>query len=84
MVPVLVGGRPAEWRRNVAEAGLTSPLVVEQRARVRDWLAGPAQNGPVTVLVLPGVNDGRPVLLRRGLDNGIDFAGHLALDAYPR
>ncbi len=84
VVPVLVGGRPAEWRRNVAEAGLTNPLVVEQSARVRDWLAGPAQNGPVTVLVLPGVNDGRPVLLRRGLDNGIDFAGHLALDAYPR
>lgn len=83
IVPVLVGGQPERWRRQVAEAGLEDPLVVEQSGRVRDWLAGPAKNGPVTLLLLPGVNEGRPVLLRSGLDNGIDFAGHLALDAYP-
>jgi hypothetical protein len=83
IVAVLVGGQPGEWRRKAAEAGLRDPLIVENGGRIGAWLAGPAQNGPVTFLLLPGEKEGRPVLLRRGLDNGIDFAVHLALDAYP-
>lgn len=81
IVPVLVGGQPEPWRRQVADLGLAGSLVVEQSPKVRAWLAGPAQNGPVTALILPGKEQGRTVLLRKGLDNGIDFAVHLALDS---
>ncbi len=83
IVPVLVGGTPGEWRRKLEEVGLEDPLIIENGGPIGDWLAGPAKNGPVTCLLLSGVNGGQPVLLRSGLDNGIDFAVHLALDAYP-
>lgn len=82
IVPVLVGGDVAEWRRKVADVGLAGSLMVDKSSALRQWLAGPGKNGPVTALYLPGAEEGRPVLLRTGLDNGMDFSVHLALDLY--
>lgn len=83
VIPVLAGSSAsAPWQDRLAAAGLPRTLYRTESPRLDRWLAGPAAHGPVTVLVLAGVNEGRPVLLRSGLDNGIDFSVHLALDSY--
>ena len=84
VVPVMAGSGAAEpWRAKLIAAGLPGTLYRSGSRDLDAWLAGPAAHGPVTMLVLPGIAGGRPVLLRSGLDNGIDFSVHLALDAYP-
>ncbi len=80
VVPVFAGAAAGQWREKLVAAGLPGTLYKQEGTALLNWLAGPANHGPVTMLILPEVNNGRPVLLRSGLDNGVDFSVHLALD----
>jgi len=66
------------------DAGLSGGMNRECSSELFDWLSVAADHGPVVMLFLPGVNDGKPVLMRSGLDNGIDFSVHLALDIFSK
>ncbi len=83
VIPVLAGdSSPAAWRKKLTSAALPGTLYQPRCSVLNRWLADEAKHGPVTLLVLPEINDGLPVLLRSGLDNGIDFSVHLALDSH--
>ena len=82
VVPVLSSGNAGLWREKLKDAGLPGTLYLANSLEMLSWLSGPGNHGPVVMLVLPEANHGRPVLLRSGLDNGIDFSVHLALDLY--
>ena len=82
VIPVMKSGAEATWLSQLTEAGLPGRVYQDIGGQLFDWLAGPADHGPVVMLILPGINEGRPVLLRSGLDNGIDFSVHLALDLF--
>ena len=82
VIPVFGSGLAGPWQEKLVEAGLPDTIYREGGSALFEWLAGAANHGPVTMLILPGVNEGRPVLLRSGLDNGVDFSVHLALDAH--
>ncbi len=83
VVPVLTGSSAAgPWQSKLAEVGLEGTLHRSNNLALDRWLANSANHGPVTMLILPDSNDGQPILLRSGLDNGIDFSVHLALDSY--
>ncbi|MBU8869373.1 MAG: hypothetical protein KOO60_00735 [Gemmatimonadales bacterium] len=85
VIPVLVGPEAlAPWSEKLMEVGLPGILYRPGHEAMDRWLADTADHGPVTLLILPGINDNRPVLLRSGLDNGIDFSVHLALDSHGR
>ena len=82
VIPVLTGKTAAgPWRAKLTEAGLPDKIYHDSSGQLAEWLAEVADHGPVTMLILPDINSGRPVLLRSGLDNGVDFSVHLSLDA---
>jgi len=82
VIPVCKTAEPKTWQKQLREAGLPDDLFQAGGSRLSNWLAGPADHGPVVMLILPDSNHGKPVLLRSGLDNGIDFSIHLALDIH--
>ncbi len=80
VIPVMGPGAAGSWRVKLQDAGLSGAVYQEAASTLFNWLSGPVDHGPVVMLVLPGVNDGKPVFLRSGLDTGIDFSVHMALD----
>jgi len=80
VVPVMVGeATAAPWVRKLVESGLPSRLYRDPSGVLGTWLADDAAHGPVVALFV----EGKLVLLRSGLDNGIDGSAHLALDSLP-
>ncbi len=83
VVPVLAGDSSSvPWQEQLAEVGLEGLLRRSGSTVLDQWLAGAANHGPVIMLVLPESKNNQPVMLRSGLDNGVDFSVHLVLDSF--
>jgi len=86
VIPVLVGqAAGAPWVDKLVAAGLPSRLYRDPSGVLGHWLANDAAHGPVAALLVGkqhgSFTDNQIILLRSGLDNGIDGSAHLALDS---
>ncbi len=86
VIPVLVGqSAGAPWVEKLVSAGLPAHLYRDPSGVLGQWLANDAAHGPVAALFVDMEHGAQAadeiILLRSGLDNGIDGSAHLALDS---